>query len=381
MRPLARSLPLVFLVYAACAESEPAKRTPFRDAPHDASAGRADGGHRDASAPALASDSGAHARDAGGDAGADAGGDAGADAGGDAGSDSGAEVPPPPAPLRFVVLGDGGTGDEAQKKVAQAMARICAERGCEFALYLGDNIYDDGVSGVDDEQFLLKFEEPYAALDFPFYVALGNHDYGSSGTNIFPEDAKSTAQVEYTAHSAKWTMPHYYYTFEHGQAAFFALDTNAIVMDQFRGLNEQQTWLDQEMVKSQTAWKIVFGHHPYVSNGGHGNAGEYGYPFGFELHSGATLKALVDESVCGKADLFFAGHDHHREWLEPTCGTTFIVSGAAAKLRAVGDTGSPSFWADDQKRGFLWVELDGDVMTGVFFDDEAQIDFEQVVMR
>ena len=44
-------------------------------------------------------------------------------------------------PLRFVVLGDGGTGDDAQKKVAAAMAKVCAERGCKFALYMGDNIY------------------------------------------------------------------------------------------------------------------------------------------------------------------------------------------------------------------------------------------------
>ncbi len=85
--------------------------------------------------------------------------------------------------------------------------------------------------------------------------------------------------------------------------------------------------------------------------------------------------------MCGKVDVFFAGHDHHREWLEPTCGTSFIISGAAAKLRVVGDTGSPAYWADGTKRGFLWVELDGDSLTGIFFDDEANIDFEHVVMR
>ncbi len=177
-------------------------------------------------------------------------------------------------PLRFVVLGDGGTGDEAQKKVAAAVARVCQERGCEFALYLGDNIYETGVSGVDDEQFKLKFEDPYQALDFPFYVALGNHDYGSFGSNAMPEDARSAAQVEYTAHSAKWVMPYYYYAVEAGQAAFFALDTNAIVLNQFRGRAEQQRWLDEALAMSEAPWKLVFGHHPYISNGHQGNAGE-----------------------------------------------------------------------------------------------------------
>src|SRR5688572_3744110 len=81
--------------------------------------------------------------------------------------------------LRFVVLGDGGEGNDAQYLVGQAMAGVCAELGCDFALYLGDNFYDTGVESVDDEQFQTKFEMPYADCDFPCYVVLGNHDYGS----------------------------------------------------------------------------------------------------------------------------------------------------------------------------------------------------------
>jgi tartrate-resistant acid phosphatase type 5 len=305
--------------------------------------------------------------------------DAGGETPGDGDGDG--DVPDPTA-VRFVVLGDGGVGDAAQKKVAAAVAKVCAQKGCEFALYLGDNIYDSGVSGVNDAQFRTKFEEPYAALDFPFYVALGNHDYGSNGSNFLPEDAKSGTQVEYTAHSDKWTMPHYYYTFQKGPVAFFALDTNAIVLDRFRNAEEQETWLAEEMEKSDAPWKIVFGHHPYISNGEHGNAGAYaGGPFGIELLNGAPLRDLVDAQVCGKAQLFFAGHDHNREWLEPTCGTNFIVSGAAAKLRDMPGHDNPAYWGDGTKRGFLWVEIAGDTMKGVFYDDEGAVDYEDTVSR
>ncbi len=289
--------------------------------------------------------------------------------------------PPGGAPLRFVVLGDGGTGDAAQAKVAAAMATVCKARGCSFALYLGDNIYDDGVSGVTDTQFQTKFEAPYADLDFPFYVALGNHDYGNNGANFLPSNAKSEAQVEYTAHSSKWNMPYYYYAFREGPVAFFALDTNAIVTDQFRKGGEQQAWLEAEMAKSDAPWKIVFGHHPYVSNGEHGNAGSYVGPIGIELHDGSKFKTLVEESVCGQAQVYFAGHDHDREWLEPTCGTSFIVSGAAAKLRQLEDRGFAARFGEATQRGFMWVEIDGDVMTGVFFDDEAKVSYEDTILR
>src|SRR4051812_49371566 len=83
---------------------------------------------------------------------------------------------PTSGPVRFVTLGDTGTGGKTQLAVAKAMKKVCAERGCQFALGLGDNIYEFGISGADDPQFREKFEKPYADLNFPFFMALGNHD-------------------------------------------------------------------------------------------------------------------------------------------------------------------------------------------------------------
>ncbi len=286
-----------------------------------------------------------------------------------------------PNHVRFVVLGDGGTGDASQKKVAAAMGKACAQRGCDFALYLGDNIYDSGVNGPDDAQFKSKFEDPYGELDFPFYVVLGNHDYGHGGSNLLIRDNKSAAQVEYTAYSEKWNMPHYFYTFREGSVAFFALDTNAVVLDRFRPADDQQAWLQSELKKSDAAWKIIFGHHPYISNGQHGNAGDYSGGLEGIVQQGEPLKALVEDTVCGQAQVYFSGHDHDREWLEPKCGTTFIVSGAAAKLRPLEARGNPSRWADDEKRGFLWVDIAGDTLTGVFYDEDGKINYEGTVER
>ena len=96
--------------------------------------------------------------------------------------------------VRFVAIGDAGEGNDAQYAVADVVERVCSEQGCDFAIYLGDNFYDVGVDSVEDVQFIDKFELPYENLEFPFYVALGNHDYGGAGHLI----DKPEPQVEYT---------------------------------------------------------------------------------------------------------------------------------------------------------------------------------------
>jgi len=80
-------------------------------------------------------------------------------------------------------------------------------------LNLGDNIYEYGVNSNDDAQFQSKFEKPYANLNFPFFMALGNHDQSGAipGSGVYPK--KGDFQVEYTRRSSKWMMPQRYYQF------------------------------------------------------------------------------------------------------------------------------------------------------------------------
>ncbi|MFT7519036.1 MAG: tartrate-resistant acid phosphatase type 5, partial [Kiritimatiellia bacterium] len=122
------------------------------------------------------------------------------------------ETSPPPVVTRFVALGDGGEGNFEQAEVAKIMKQVCDRDGCDFALYLGDNFYDDGVDGIDDIQWYDKFEKPYSGLTFPFYAALGNHDNGGFGGAGF-EFWKGDVQVEYAASgkSDKFRMPDRYY--------------------------------------------------------------------------------------------------------------------------------------------------------------------------
>lgn len=276
--------------------------------------------------------------------------------------------------LRFIAMGDGGVGNDTQYAVAKAVKSVCAERGCDFVLYLGDNIYNDGVSGVEDPQFQTKFEQPYAELDLIFHMVLGNHDYGE----LSLAESKAEFEVAYSEHSTKWSMPARHYTFTQEHVQFYALDTNQImVWDR----PEQQAWLDRERAASTADWHIAFGHHPYISNGQHGNAGEYEGSAYIPIASGKSMKDFMDTSICGQMNLYLSGHDHNRQWLEEQCGTNFIVSGAAAKTSGLVGRETPTHFEDDRKAGFLWVEIEGNTLTGVFYDQDASVDYESSFTR
>lgn len=284
-------------------------------------------------------------------------------------------------PLRFVVLGDGGEGNEAQFRVAEAVEMVCVERGCEFALYLGDNFYDSGVEGVQDEQFFSKFEEPYADLDFPFYVTLGNHDYGGVIGGVFSNEwYKGDYQIEYTNFSEKWTMPAKWYDFKWKDARFISVDTPRMMFD--HETQEQRSWISGVTSGASETWKIAFGHHPYISNGSHGNAGNYeGIPWP-DTVSGGDVKDFMDQEFCYRIDVYFSGHDHTRQWLEPVCGVEYIVSGAAAKTTELSRRDdNPVFYEDDSKAGFAWVEIDGTQMYMAFYDLDGNLDFERTFSK
>ena len=52
--------------------------------------------------------------------------------------------------IRVLLLGDTGSGNEFQKKVACQAEATCREKGCDFAILLGDNFIQDGVTDVHD---------------------------------------------------------------------------------------------------------------------------------------------------------------------------------------------------------------------------------------
>lgn len=228
--------------------------------------------------------------------------------------------------VRFVAFGDFGTGAAGQYAVAKAMKQHCQKLGCDFAITLGDNIYNNGVSSVNDPQFQTHFEKPYAEFNFPFYMVLGNHDYRG---NV-------QAQVEYSKKSKKWVMPQRYYHFKKGPVTFLALDTNR------PGERSQRDFVKRVKSHYDTPWLITFGHHPRQTNSVYKNA------------LNPELKTLVD-SLCGVSQFYLAGHEHDQQHLKPQCGMDYVVSGTGAGYRKHG-TGSNTLYSGN-KLGFAWFEV------------------------
>ncbi|MFE7120120.1 metallophosphoesterase [Streptomyces sp. NPDC057654] len=286
--------------------------------------------------------------------------------------------------LSVLITGDAGTGKAAQYAVAAAARDVCRAEGVALAVGLGDNIYENGPESGHDPEFADKFERPNEGIDVPWLMVLGNHDCSGIIPGSGGNPSRGDREVTYAASSRRWYMPARYYSVPipaGGCGAplveFFALDTNPVASTVMQTdpyftwdgpyMREQRAWLDGALTRSRAAWKVVLGHHPYLNNGVHGNAGSYdGFVIG-DYTSGVHLKELYEQVVCGRADLILSGHDHTLQVLEPTArsrGTRQLVCGAASKTgdgRAHGRT--PAKWQDFSHNGFMIAKITAERLT------------------
>jgi 3',5'-cyclic AMP phosphodiesterase CpdA len=131
-----------------------------------------------------------------------------------------------------------------------------------------------------------------------------------------------------------------YYRFKKGNVAFYSLNSN--YMDK-----KQVEWLNSELAKDTSEWKIVYCHHPPYSSGGkHG--------------SDTELRDVVEPIFLRHGvNVVFTGHDHFYERVLPQKGIFYFVSGAGGKLRS-GDVkhNSPlTAKAYDKDMSFMLVEI------------------------
>jgi hypothetical protein len=178
--------------------------------------------------------------------------------------------------------------------------------------------------------------------------------------------------------SDKWRMPARYYEFREGDVQVVVLDLTLLAPEGAHpaGESAQVAWLETVWDEDAT-WRVAVSHFPYVSNGKHGDAGRYdGVP-----GRGEAIRALLEKHVCGKADLYLAGHDHVLEWLKapPSCpGTELVVSGAASEAKPLRKGGNASAWFSlGGVHGFFWFEAEEDALVGRAYDAEGTLLFER----
>jgi hypothetical protein len=242
---------------------------------------------------------------------------------------AGTDVQPPLGKdsVKFLVVGDSGTGDKGQYETAAQMWAAHAVFPYEFAIMLGDNLY----GSERPQDFVSKFERPYKPMldaNIPFYAALGNHD------------DPNQRFYKYFGMGGKR-----FYTFQKKDMRFFALDSNYMDKD-------QQRWLEDELSKSTSKWKVAYFHHPLYSSGAaHG--------------SEVDLRAIVEPLfIKYNLNVVFSGHEHFYERVKPQKGIYYFTAGGSAKLREGNIVANSGLTAKgfDTEQSFMLIEVDGDVM-------------------
>ncbi len=239
--------------------------------------------------------------------------------------------------VTYAVIGDTGTGDEAQMAVARQMVRQREKTPFDFVLMLGDNIYETG----NPKYIEPRFETPYKDLlstGVKFYAVLGNHD-------IIKGTAFQTNYKNFNMGGQR------YYHFTKGSAGdnslleFFALDSNVMS-------TQQLAWLEEKLKASRARWKVAFCHHSIYSSS------KMHKPY-LELRN--QLEPLY---IKNGVNVVFAGHAHSYERVKPQKGVHYFTEGASGEIkRRTLNRQSPLFAAgEDMVNSFLIVQVNEDEM-------------------
>ena len=262
--------------------------------------------------------------------------------------------------LQLIAIGDTGTGSEDQFEVAQGMAKVCKESGCDLVLLLGDNFYPDGVNSIEDPQFNTKFEQVYQNLNMPFYAVLGNHDV--------KQDVLS--QLIYSLKSSIWHMPNYEYSFKTVDARFFGLNTNCPFSSERLRKKLNQDDAELEANSEKRPWTIAFGHHSIYSNGTHGDV---------DLLRRSYWHWFLE----GRVDLYLAGHNHNLAHLQSETSTTdYVISGAGgAHYRSASEREKLNKSVALNKytyndTGFVWLDITNEKLQMRFHDSSGKVIYE-----
>ena len=190
-------------------------------------------------------------------------------------------------PIRFVALGDSGTGGAAELAIAQ---RISGEK-FDFMLFLGDIAYEQGSAAQLQSNFFSVYKDFLRYV--PAYTTIGNHE---RVTRLGRPYFEAFVLPE----------PERYYSFNWGDIHFVAIDTT-------QRDTKQLVWLDKDLTDNKLPWVIVFGHHPMYTNS----------------LRGAQLwirRAFANILTRHKVDLVLTGHEHQYERFR-IADVNYVISG------------------------------------------------------
>jgi hypothetical protein len=230
---------------------------------------------------------------------------------------------PQNAPYRFAVIGDAGTGNQAQYAVAQQLSIWKQVTPFNSVMVLGDNVYQNGEPALFQDRIARPYQDLFQR-GVKFLPVLGNHDVKQGFGN---------SQLAY------WGVPPFYnYTLgpKGSEVEFWAIDTNLLTpgveeegQDTPRVAQQKAAtmmkWLEQSLASSTAPMKVVYGHHPMYSRGAAAKPERAIQQYVLAQKLGPLLNQYG-------VDLYMSGHEHHYEKPTQINGVYYLVSGAAGKL-------------------------------------------------
>lgn len=212
-------------------------------------------------------------------------------------------------PFTFAVFGDSQQQDDtlAWNRISN-MALI--ERP-NFGLIVGDLVEEGDKAYMWRDQFLSKAHDFMKSISL--FPVMGNHD--NEDPNYFKY--------------MKSNSPKSYYTVTYGNTQFFIIDSNL----ELEPGSPQYIWLEEELAKSKSVWKIAAHHHPVYSS----DEDDYGNTnTSLALKGEPLFNPIIPLYEKYDVDLVFYGHIHSYERTYPILdnqvnkdGVIYIQTGGA----------------------------------------------------
>ena len=207
-----------------------------------------------------------------------------------------------PHQVNLLVIGDMAGDTPERAAVAKAITESIAASGKHFdAAVVPGDVFSMKLTSPDDPHIQKLFEKAYdpKILSFPFYIAYGNHDY---------EYGKAPMERGYSSEhpQSRFKLPAPYYRVDLPEkdplVTMLVLDSNRQALDD-NHWQQEIDWIDAELSKPRGLWTICCAHHPFFSNGAHGDNGVLQTQWGelFKKHH---------------VDFYISGHDHTMQHLE-----------------------------------------------------------------
>lgn len=247
--------------------------------------------------------------------------------------------------ITFAVIGDYGQNSEEEGQVA-AMIKTW---GVDFIITTGDNNYTLGSRKTLTKNIGKYYGDyiynPDAPADLQchgkaaqdkvnrFFPCPGNHDNYTAGMKPYldyftlPGDEKN-------------------YNFTWGPVAFFSINTGKDADIKCCDAPETK-WLQSELAKSKSAFKLVYFHHPPFSTGEHGSSVNMQWPFG---------TWGIDAVLCGHEHFYERVTDRTSEKpIYITCGNSGNTHLYGCKVNPI-DNNRFDVKCDDQHFGAVKVK-------------------------